>query len=177
MHSNPRAPLTPASPRHPRIASRRSLQRRSRRLAVLGLISIAGCTDVVAPTAQPRQLPGPPSPSTFSQASIDSLFSQASIDSLTRAVASALVDGTVRGALRDEMRDSPRPEHTVPVAQYLKSEAGLPLARAVANKLGMTSQAFDTYLQRFGSFVVWMERPLDRARWEATPDVVVYGSR
>lgn len=74
------------------------------------------------------------------------------------------------------MRDSPLDEHTLFLEDFTSSEHGASFLRTLAMMNHSSVEAMRLLIDRHAEFAFWMERPLDRARWEATDDIVVYGS-
>lgn len=132
---------------------------------IASLLAINGCEspNAIAPPAQSqRQATG-------------QAYSSITVDSLARAVALAFADPTVRQGVRDAMRDSPWDEHVLALSTLLESSAGARLTVAAARAVGTTPAAFRAMVLRHSGFSLWMERPFDRATWEGTSDIVVYG--
>lgn len=97
-------------------------------------------------------------------------------DSVARGLALALRDGGIRQQLRDDLRDSPFPNHALPLRAYLRTPRGASVSAAISVALNMTAQAFQHMLDGAAPLSIVVERPLDRVRWEATDDIIVYGA-
>jgi len=97
-------------------------------------------------------------------------------DSLARGIALALAQPPLRARLRDDLRNSTRGDHSLRLDAYLRSEGARPLMVAAAGALGVTTTQFLNFQSALPVLELVMERPLDRVRWTATPDIVVYGT-
>lgn len=129
---------------------------------------VAACVDT--PDAN-----GPTGPLKVGAPSRSLAVSPATLDSLSRAIAIAMESRAVREQLRDDLRDSPFPGRALHIQSYLQGKSGRLLATDVARSLGMTRAQLSAMVEPLPALALELDRTLDRVRWEATPDVVVYG--
>ncbi len=138
-------------------------------VAAAGLCIATACSDT--PDARVPTAPMAPS----AQVSMVPAH-QTTVDSVARGIALAMASSDVRTRLLDDFRDSPFPAHALELSSYLNGTQGSVIARDAARALSMSQPAFLKLVAALPSMLVKMERPIDRVKWTATANVVVYGS-
>jgi hypothetical protein len=76
----------------------------------------------------------------------------------------------------EDLRDSPFHQHKLHLQSYLHGPRGAAIADAAAAAQGITKGEFLKALARLPELELLMPRPVDRARWTGTPDLVVVGT-
>lgn len=140
------------------------------------VLVLAVCTDVTPTT--PNNVSPPPHVSVQDPENLparqpgDSLAAS----SLAQALASAFEDPGLRQQILSDMRDSPFPRHAIHIGSYLAGQRGAALRVAAMSRSGIPSASLLAKAAVRGGLQLAMRRPMDRAEWTGTPDIVVAGS-
>lgn len=97
-------------------------------------------------------------------------------DTLARALALAMADPKVREQVRDDLRDAPTKRHAIHLRSYLRGARGRILAAAAGRQIGRSVDQFLALEAQLPVLEMVMPRPMDRTTWEATPDILVFGT-
>lgn len=95
--------------------------------------------------------------------------------SLARVVALALADPPLRAQILEDMRDSPFPNHAIHLPSYLAGSRGRAVALAAAQRGGIAIDQLHGLGEVRGGLQLVMRRPMDRASWTGSDDIVVLG--
>lgn len=132
--------------------------------AVAALSLLFACDDAVV---QPEADPGPAETGEPTQ-SADGPLAE-----LGRGLALALDDAPLRQRMLEDMRDSPYPEHSLPLQSYLASDGGRDLAAAAARELGISAEELHARLEEQQDLQIFMPSRLQRGLWEGGGPVTV----
>lgn len=132
--------------------------------AVAALSLLFACDDAVV---QPEADPGPAETGEPTQ-SADGPLAE-----LSRGLALALDDAPLRQRMLEDMRDSPFPEHSLPLQDYLASEGGRDLAAAAARELGISAEELHARLEEQQDLQIFMPSILQRGLWKGEGPVTV----
>lgn len=99
----------------------------------------------------------------------------AAAGTLARAFALALADVGFRKQILEDMRDSPFPNHAIHVSSYLAGNRGRALAFSAAQRAGIAPDQLIAHAAVRGGLQLVMRRPMDRASWTGSADIVVMG--
>ena len=140
-------------------------------LLLLGSALFAtGCDSVMAPDA--ATLPG----QTAVAVSTSSAVVEAEVRAVTRALALAMRDRSVRLAVRDAMRDSPWNEHKIVLQEFLGSSEGAPVLAAAAAAAGQQTSEFASRVRALPEMDFYVPGRGNRRTWQGTPNVVIAGT-
>jgi hypothetical protein len=94
-------------------------------------------------------------------------------DSLAYAFAIALRDESLRGALRDALRDSPFRGQRIHLKSYLHGSAGRPLALAAASAVDKGPAEFYAWIAGLPELEISIPNAFDRLRWTGSDSMAV----
>ena len=98
------------------------------------------------------------------------------IDTLARGIALALQSHALRSQIIADMRDSPFPQHSLPLQAYLRGVRGEPVAAAIMDALEIESDALSVLLSSIPEVAIQAATREDRATWTGPGTVTVAGS-
>ncbi len=101
---------------------------------------------------------------------------QTKMDMLAKGIALALRDSTLRAQIVEDMRDSPFPQHSLPLRAYLQGRRGQPLAATAATALKIGARDLSALLASLPEVAFQAATREDRATWTGTGAIVVAGS-
>lgn len=147
--------------------------RRGAKLLVFGAALVAvGCDSVLEPEVGASNGTVP--------ALVDTQELIASVEpqlrDVTRALAVAMEDRTVRTAVRDGLRDSPWSQHKVVLQEFLASTEGADVLVAAARAAGQQPEAFGAIVAGLPRLDFYVPSREVRRTWQGTPNVIVVGS-
>lgn len=128
----------------------------------------AGCDSIVAPEA----LRTPAADATLTVAAAEADFR-----AVTRALAVAMEDRSVRISVRDAMRDSPWNEHKVVLQELFAAPEGAALLNAAAAAAGRTPAELTALVDGMPDLDFYAPSREVRRTWQGTPNVVVVGAQ
>lgn len=101
---------------------------------------------------------------------------QSAIDTLAKGIALALRDSTLRVRIIEDMRDSPFPQHSLPLRAYLQGPRGASMAAAVRDALKVGSDDLSALLASVPEVAFQAATREDRATWTGSGAFSVAGS-
>ncbi|MEO6863863.1 MAG: hypothetical protein ABI229_00285 [Gemmatimonadaceae bacterium] len=139
-------------------------------------ILLPGCADEVVTAPRPSASLVPPAAVAIVLPPVQPGDS-ATADTLARAIALALGNPGIRRQLLEDLRDSPFPDHGIPLASYLGSARGRALSTVIAHETASvpTSRLIAMASVR-GGIQLLMPISSDRANWSGSDSVIVAGS-
>lgn len=137
-------------------------------LLLVSALLAAGCDSIVAPEA----VRTPAADATRSVAAAEADFR-----AVTRALAVALEDRSVRISVRDAMRDSPWSEHKLVLQELLAAPEGAALLNAAAAAAGRTPADLWALVDGMPDLDFYAPSREVRRTWQGTPNVVVVGTQ
>ncbi|MBA2686540.1 MAG: hypothetical protein H0U64_00425 [Gemmatimonadaceae bacterium] len=97
----------------------------------------------------------------------------AGADSLAFVFAALLADPGIRAQILTDLRDSPFSRHRLHLPSYLMGGRGQQVTIRAAQYLNIPTTAILGMARRRGGLQILMRRPMDRANWKGTDDIVV----
>jgi hypothetical protein len=141
----------------------------------IALLSV-GCSDEIATAPHPTALLSPPSIATSALATVQPGDS-ASADTLAHAMALALANPSVRRQVLEDLRDSPFPDHGIPLASYLGGSRGRAMTAVMTRQIGtLTPDRLLAMASVRGGLQLVMPISGDRANWAGSDSVILAGS-
>lgn len=140
------------------------------------VLLFVGCADDIATAPHPAALLSPPGTLAIALPEAQSGDSAAA-DTLAHAVALALSDPGVRSQALADLRDSPFPDHGIPLVSYFGGTRGRAMVAAIARRDGaLTSTRLLAMASVRGGLQFVMPISSDRASWPGSDSVIVAGS-
>lgn len=142
--------------------------KRRRELAaiVAALVAAVACDGATAPVA-----PHAADDARLTVAAMNNPLSPDQV--IARGLALALGDRAVREAVRDAMRASPLTEHKLVLQDFVGTDPGALVVRAVAARLGVGVDSVGAIIAALPALDFYVPGRDQRRSWRATPDVLV----
>ncbi len=145
-------------------------------IALGSILLLPGCTDQIVTAPRPSASLVPPAAVAITLPPVQPGDS-ATADTLAHSMALALANPGIRRQLLEDLRDSPFPDHGIPLASYLGGTRGRALAAVIARETAATpTSRLIAMASVRGGLEFVMPISSDRANWSGSDSIIVAGS-